>query len=232
MITLARQDLSHHQSGVSWPHWAREHGPVDRLVYLSGPEVNGWATPRHIGGVFTTRAADVMGLRSWDDAREGVASGDPWVIFDIEKAVRMLLRQSPLAYRLFASHVCLHEVLPLDRLFVLNAAVCAKMVRNIALEAQNAASRTNRMDALLAQLANLTSAWALARGQADLHAQTILPTHPEWGKLDLNDVDALKFAVKRFAEELLVSEVALPESPADYDGLSRWLVQRRIQTLT
>ena len=232
MITLARQDVTRHETGVSWPHWVRDNGPVDRLVCTSGLEAVGWPTPRGVCGAYTTPIDAVLGLKAWDDAREGVVVGDPWVIFDIEKLVRMLLRQSPIAYRFFASHVCLHEISTMDRQRILNSAVSAQMVRNIAIEAQNELPSLTRRGALLEQLASVTTGWALARGIADLHAETILKTHPEWSDLDVTNREDIRRAATALAADLLTTEVALPVAPSDYDGLSQWLVQRRLQTLT
>ena len=232
MITLARQDVLLNDVGVSWPHWARENSPVDRIVMISGTEVHGWRTPRHIAGISTAPAAQVLGLHAWDDAREGLAIGTPWVIFDIEKLVRMLLRQSPLAFRVLASHLCAVNITPIDREFILNAAVTQQLVRNIGIESKNTIKTTQRRDDVLGVLAELAGGWALARGHVDLHAAAVLGTHPEWHDLDLeSDVDVRR-AISSLADELLNIEAVLPERPANSDGLSTWLVNRRLQTLS
>lgn len=232
MITLARQDVLLNDVGVSWPHWARENHPVDRIVMISGTEVHGWRTPRQIAGISTAPATQVLGLHAWDDAREGLAIGTPWVIFDIEKLVRMLLRQSPLAFRVFASHLCAVDIAPIDREFILNAAVTQQLVRNIGLEAKNTITTTHRRDDVLGILAELAAGWALARGHVDLHAAAVLGTHPEWNDLNLESDADVRRAILSLADELLNVGAALPELPADYDGLSTWLVNRRLQTLS
>lgn len=226
MISLDRPDVVLNDFGVSWPHWVREHGPVDRIALISGPEVHGWATPRQIGGYYTNSATRVLGLAAWDDAREGVASGAPWVIFDTEKLLRMLLRQSPLAFRILASHVCTLDVLPADRQFLISAAVTRQMVLNIAAEGSSPSSP--RRDSELQTLAELTIGWALARGHADLHAASLLATHPEWSDVDLENRSDVARAIAALRLELQTSQVALPNQPADYEGLSRWLVERRL----
>ncbi len=232
MITLARQDVLLNDVGVSWPHWARDNSPVDRIVMISGTEVHGWRTPRQIAGIATAPAPQVLGLHAWDDAREGLAIGTPWVIFDIEKLIRMLLRQSPLAYRVLASHLCAVDIAPIDREFILNAAVTQQLVRNIGLEAKNTIATTHRRDDVLGILAELAAGWALARGHVDLHAAAVLGTHPEWNDLDLESDADLRRAILSLSDELLSLEAPLPERPADYDGLSTWLVNRRLQTVS
>jgi hypothetical protein len=199
---------------------------------ISGTEVHGWKTPRHIAGISTAPAAQVLGLHSWDEAREGLAIGTPWVIFDIEKLIRMLLRQSPLAYRVFASHLCAVNTAPMDREFILNAAVTEHLVRNIGIEAKNTVESTHRRDDLLGVLAELAAGWALARGHADLHAAAVLGTHPEWNALDLESGTDIRRAILSLSDELLTTEIALPDHPSDYDGLSKWLVNRRLKTVS
>lgn len=227
MIALDRQDVQLNDFGVSWPHWVRDHGPVDRIAVIAGPEVHGWPTARQIGGFISTPASTVLSLKQWDDAREGVILGAPWVIFDIEKLVRMLLRQSPLAFRIVASHVCAHEVNPADRRYLLQAATSAQLVRNIA--AESASPQSRRKDTQLNTLAELTAGWALARGHADLHAATVLGSHPQWAQLDTSSPDDVARAIDALRLELQTCDVALPEQPSGYDGLSRWLVDRRHQ---
>lgn len=227
MIALDRHDVQLNDFGVSWPHWVRDHGPVDRIAVIAGPEVHGWPTARQIGGYVSTPADTVLGLKPWDDAREGVVLGAPWVIYDIEKLVRMLLRQSPHAFRIVASHVCAHEILSADRRFLLESAVAAQLVRNIA--AESATPPSLRKDTQLNTLAELTAGWALARGHADLHAATVLGAHPQWAQLDLTNPNDVARAIEALRHELQTCDVALPEQPSNYDGLSRWLVDRRQQ---
>jgi hypothetical protein len=86
-----------------------------RPVYTSlwsGPPIHGYQTPTKLGGVVVHPAETVLGLRAWDDAYEGILTTSdtddtiPWVLFDIEKIVRMMLRQSGLAFEILASPVC------------------------------------------------------------------------------------------------------------------------------
>ena len=64
----------------------------------------GWA-PGRWGGVFVQPATDVLGLRAWEDAWEGVLKDNshPWAMFELEKIMRMLLAGSGLAFDILAS---------------------------------------------------------------------------------------------------------------------------------
>lgn len=84
------------------------------LSAWSGSALHGFESGLRLGGVFVESADVVLGLRSWNDAREGVlnASGSmgaaeavPYAIFEVEKIVRMMLHQSGLAFEILASPV-------------------------------------------------------------------------------------------------------------------------------
>lgn len=54
-------------------------------------------------GCYVTDAATALGLRPWDDAAEGRQGQAAWVLFDVEKLVRMALHQSGLAFEALCS---------------------------------------------------------------------------------------------------------------------------------
>ena len=96
---------------------ARGIPPVYLSIY-SGPELLGHPSPTKLGGVVVHGASTVLGLRAWDDAYEGVmarseAQSAPWVLFDLEKIVRMMLHQSGLAFEMLATPLALSEGSPL-----------------------------------------------------------------------------------------------------------------------
>lgn len=92
--------------------WLESRGvPPVHLSVWSGPALEGYPTKTRIGGVFVQPASTVLGIRAWDDALEGVFTTDggetvPWVLFDLEKIVRMMLRQSGTAFEILASPIC------------------------------------------------------------------------------------------------------------------------------
>lgn len=84
------------------------------LSVWSGSAVHGFDSRLRLGGVFVAPADVVLGLRSWNDAREGVVGASellgakqsvPYAIFEVEKIVRMMLHQSGLAFEILASPV-------------------------------------------------------------------------------------------------------------------------------
>jgi hypothetical protein len=77
------------------------------LGVMDGPQVVGHDAPWRLGGIIIQPAHIVLGLRPWEDAFEGVitppdAAPIPWVCFDLEKIIRMMLHQSGLALTLLA----------------------------------------------------------------------------------------------------------------------------------
>lgn len=83
--------------GGDYEAWAAAHRKAP--IWLA--EVELAATSRLVG-VFVTPATEVLGLRAWDDADEG-ADPAPWVLFDVEKLIRMALHQSGLAFEALTS---------------------------------------------------------------------------------------------------------------------------------
>ena len=55
------------------------------------------------GGVFVAPAASVLGLKAWEDAYEGLYRERPWVIFELEKILRMMFAGSSLALEILGS---------------------------------------------------------------------------------------------------------------------------------
>jgi hypothetical protein len=92
--------------------WLASRGvsPVHLSIW-SGDVLQGYQSQTKIGGVVVHPAETILGIRAWEDAYEGILSADggqssaPWVLFDVEKIVRMMLRQSGLAFEILASPI-------------------------------------------------------------------------------------------------------------------------------
>lgn len=224
MLEFAQHDHDVIALGVSWPHWSQRHLPLDRLVLSGGEAVNGIETPIRVAGVWTEPTASVLSLRTFDDAREGIIMGSPFVHFEMEKVLRMALRQDVFAFEIFASHAVLHEVLPFDRREILRQTVCQELVDNLVKEALWRPWATLRSESLHAAATLLCSAIALSRGVVTLHVPTVF----DLLNLTLPEDDQGWRAIQN---ELLnaVQTGHLGDQPPGEAQLNDWLVERRLK---
>lgn len=224
MLEFAQHDHDVIALGVSWPHWSQRHLPLDRLVLSGGEAVNGIETPVRVAGVWTEPTASVLSLRTFDDAREGIIMGSPFVHFEMEKLLRMALRQDVFAFEILASHAVLHEVLPFDRREILRQTVCEELVHNLAKEALWRSWSTLRGENLRAAAALLCSAIALSRGVVTLHVPTVFTLL----NLDLPADDATWRAHENTLRNA-VERGNLAATPPGEELLNDWLVERRLK---
>lgn len=233
------------------------------LPFLSawaGSELHGFDSPLRLGGVFVESADVVLGLRSWNDAREGRLQGPggapiPYAVFEVEKLVRMLLGQSGLAFEVLASPVVFetHSSLagaafPARR--IVKAAVTSGLLhhyRDVAragLAHMIAAKGQGARPADVNQLvrAALTGK-ALMRAQVDFDLTRLLAEHapPGFAELlaatqadDLTEpawLDSFEHKMKGVLSALVPEDAALPSQPSDYDWLHDFVIAARLARL-
>lgn len=246
--------------GATWPTWAARHEPPARFVSLwSGRPVHGFGSPSRVGGVVAQPAELVLGIRSWEDAfeetfeLEGHDAPVPYVLFEIEKIVRMMLHQSGLAFEILASPVHLVEgrtaqasAEPFPARRVVRAAVTKEIIhhyRDVAggwldrLEEAGGRGATGA-DALDIIRHALTGV-GLMEGRAQLHIWTLVERHGSDAlegllrevegsdTLDPEVVEELCDHGRTLVAQLDPDQADLPDRPADYDWLDALVVALR-----
>ena len=206
----------------------------------SGPDVCGVDAPARLGGVFVTPADVVLGLRGWPDAHEWVdpTTGAPVALFDLEKIIRMMLRQDGLALHILGASG-LHGPPDGEGSSLARAVVHACLHRGIARH------YTDLVRGLQARPFHAWSAGALApvitgaalvsqgvfgldvRALADLWPDSAVRASVE----DPQDERAAQAALAACAARLDPQRSVLPERPTDYDAACRMLVEQRLQAM-
>jgi hypothetical protein len=198
------------QLGADEVAWAHEHSPV--WIAARSDE------SRRFGGVFVTPARRAMGLRGWEDAHEGTTdTGDPWVLFDLEKLIRMALRQSGLAFEFLTSSVTWSpDSFPARKLAE------SAITRDVAQYYADVARPLLDSDTPDRwRWRSLLTGWALAtRGEVS-HDLSTLQRLAEVDEPSSDDAG-------RLLEEMRAGE-ALPKTPSDYDWLNEMLVDARME---
>lgn len=93
-------------ASIPLPEPSRSLPPLLHAGWWGGPACEGIAmAPARFGGIVVQPAEVVLGLRGWEDAFEGILAGSntPYVFFELEKIIRMMLRQSPMALEILAA---------------------------------------------------------------------------------------------------------------------------------
>lgn len=203
-----------------------------RTCLIGGAEFDGFeGFDAFHAGIWQEPTSSILGLRALDDAREGTAP-HKYAAFELEKVLRMLLRQSPLALQIFTSPVLTSTPVwePPELEALVNDAVSRRMVDNFVSMSQSAldrhASSTNRahvwaLEALRWGLA----ARALTDGIVEFELDR-LTGHYEL-TIDGLESEALCQRANESGELALKSSSRLPEGPRGYDQLSTWLIDRR-----
>lgn len=195
------------------------------LAEVMSPAVNGHSVRRRFGGVYSETARTVCGLRSWDDTREDVIDGEPWALFEVEKLVRMLLRQSGLAFELLASSRTAGGTFPARE--IVRAAVTREIVAYYQDVARPLVEATPATDELWRWRSLLTGLLLTRTGDVSLHLDTLLDAtgapRGAAGEVPASDVVADAFA------ELDVRGAALPATPSDYAWLDEVVATLRME---
>lgn len=211
------------------------------LAEIDGSKVTGPEADSRFGGVFVAPRETVLGIRLWRDVHEAVESDEAgsvsWGIYEIEKIVRMMLHQSPLAFEILASPAFVgdfrSEAFQPRR--VVEAAVTSDILKAYAQEAQglfeSAEARSSSAVAVRGLRQALVGA-VLATGAVLTRLDVLL----EWYASDelSNAVEARETSsILRYGRSILEdlrSETSpkLPESPSDYDGLDALVVEKRM----
>ncbi len=231
--------------GVSTAAEAVDSTGVQPLWFaqIDGPEFTCEGVDTRFGGVFVAPRETVLGIRLWRDVYEGVeAVGDAqvhWSIYEIEKIVRMMLHQSPLALEILSSGAAVERFASsrFQPRRVVEAAVTSDILTALVDDADGfltspEASSSRRV--AIRGLRRVLMGLALAEGVVATRLDDLL----EWrGSEELADAaatgeaDAISTCGRELLEDLrAVDAPALPESPADYDGLDDLVVDMRMAT--
>ncbi|MEM1348445.1 MAG: nucleotidyltransferase domain-containing protein [Myxococcota bacterium] len=223
------------------------HDPPPVFVSLwSGPSVHGFrASPERIGGVVVQPAHVVLGLRGWEDAFEGVLDhGTPYVLFDLEKIIRMALRQSTLAMELLSAPIVHHAAPEFSPRDIVAGLITRQLVRAYDQMTRDVGEIIARRDAsgALCRVREMLTGATLARdGVFSLHIDDLVQN---WASDELSVMvqamrrgvaleedqwSALERELKDVRARLSLEAVeALPEQPTSYDAVHDALVAMRL----
>jgi predicted nucleotidyltransferase len=229
-----------------WSAWAVDHAPPALFLSAwSGSESYGFDSPLRLGGVLAQPADVVLGIRAWEDAFEGTldleehGSPVPFVLFEVEKIVRMMLHQSGLAFEILASPAILFDQdFPAQR--IIEAAITSDILhhyRDVASSTMRRLVESKGQGATPADTLDVArhalTGRALAQGRV---AFDVWELADEFGvKALLRDVEAaerldptLLAEVSKQVDELLdgcqPDRAQLPANPQDYDWLNDLVV--------
>lgn len=194
------------QPADGWP-W----GVAADVVFAASLDLG---APRCVG-CFVEPARTVLGLRAWDDVREGPTG---WAVFEVEKFVRMALRQSGLAFEALVAPATWSR--DFDARAVAQDAVTTSIFdhyRDVAYDLESDTFATWRWRSLL------TGVLLATRGQVSLDLPTLCR---ELGAS--NAPDAAEIAA--FRHQLPASTAPhahLPDRPGGFDRLNDLVVALR-----
>ncbi len=238
--------------GMDWAQWAGDQRPPAHFLALwSGRAVHGFTSPERVGGVVVQPADVVLGIRSWDDAFEGIlevaqwGNAAPFALFEVEKIVRMMLHQSGLAFEILASPAVLHDAdFPARR--IVDAAVTRGVLHHYRDVAQGQIARLERAQGQGVRPADLLdiarhalTGVALADGLVDFHLWELVDAYgsstlegllreaPHDAKLDDGYRADFARAVESLIERIDPDAAKLPDNPEDYDYLNDLVVTQR-----
>lgn len=209
-----------------WQSWAAERPAAP--IWLAELHLSDESS--RFGGVFVTEPRTVMGLRGWDDAREGIRAEIPWVLFDLEKIVRMALHQSGLAFEILTSPVCDPQSdFPSRR--VATSAFHAGLVsyyRDIALPLVEGTSTE------FWRWRSLLTGWLLSTSGLVSHRLPELITRTNDDSLrglvdDGSPTVPSATTARHYIDEMVASAHSLGSGPADYDWLDEFVFTRRME---
>lgn len=215
---------------VDWSRWSELARAQPRWVaQISGPEVNGHDAPRRFGAVFVAPARVVCGLRAWDDAVEGVDSSGPWVAYEAEKIVRMMLHQSGLAFEILASSRVSTEDFPARR--IAEAAVTRQIVGYYRDIARSMVADAARAAELWRWRSALTGLALAHHGVVSTRLETLLEVLSDSALKPLGEGEPpVRQSAAKLIEALDDFGTILPEQPADYEWLDEWVAAERLGT--
>lgn len=224
------------------------------LAWRAGPLAEGLPTHPALGGVVIQPAAVVLGLRGWEDAFEaplpGVSPPALCACFDLEKLLRMALRQSGLAAETLASPACaagLEAGAHTARRALAQAAtrglihhyldVTRQVVHDLSrgdatrwgVPAVLRCARECLTGARLAERGELVLGWSALREGAeddtlDALITALLDGQPPRGEL----AEALGASLDTQRARMVPDRSPLPERVPDYDALQALLVRARL----
>jgi hypothetical protein len=211
------------------------------LARTDGPEVTGGEADPRFGGVFVAPRETVLGIRLWRDVHEAVESDGAgpvsWSIYEIEKIVRMMLHQSPMALEILASpaFVGSFKSEAFEPRRIVEAAVTSEILQAYAQEAEGfleSADARSSNPAALGGLRRALMGEALAKGAVLTRLNSLLEWYASGELSDAVEADETP-AILRHGRSILddlrsETSPTLPEAPSDYDGLDALVVERRM----
>lgn len=241
MLTLTAQpDTSRLPSSTGHP-FARLLG----WAAISSPQLHGFASARQpqFGGVGVHATRTLLGLRAWRDTWEFADAHHTCVIFELEKLLRMLLRQSTLAAELIAALPDLPGATLLDHAITRHmpsAYAQSAQQTHLALRSSHATLATQ--DALHALRLLLTGAVLATQHHMCVHLPTLLTLWDDAALIALVEDTSLEHSIhatlaQRFATHfdtilpVLTSDSprnCLPAAPTGYDALNEFLITQRL----
>lgn len=259
------------QTGIQdWAGWGRAQ-PVAAsfLSAWSGPGVHEIPTPWRLGGVMVHPAKTILGIRAWNDAHEGLLSaapeagalfendapmpapGVPFVLFDLEKIVRMMLHQSGLAFEILASPMVLlseSSAAAFPARDIIQAAITAEILeyywdiaRGSLWQMLEAGGQGVGMDDVNNAIRHALTGVLLSRGEVEFRLPTLLARCQvsciaalaadldSQAARDPGYLKELYAAVDDLIEKTRAEDCVLPVQPLDYDALNDLVVSLRQQ---
>jgi hypothetical protein len=222
--------------------------PFARLLgwaAFSSPHLHGFASTRQprFGGVGVHSAHTLLGLRAWRDAWEHADTHHASVIFELEKLLRMLLRQSTLAAELIAALPDLPGAAVLDHAITHHMPVAyAQSVRQAHLALGSHHTPLATQGALHALRLLLTGAVLATQHHMCVHLPTLLALWDDADLIELVDEaspdrDLGPALAQRLTTHfdailpVLASDSprkCLPAAPTGYDALNEFLITQRL----
>lgn len=241
-------------SGGEWPEWfsGLPRQPEFAVVW-SGPSVNGHSgAPVRVGGYFVEPPESVIGLRPFDDAIEGTVELEslerpvPYVFFEFEKILRMMLHQSGLAFEILSSPHWLYgadEENPCSEArAIVECAATGDLLAHYREVTDGSlddlrSERDLSVGEILRMFRSLLTGVAAGRGRSSLDLRVLaealdvstvseIVSKPVQSKVHSGRSALLEEAEALFAQ-LDSGESALPQHPDGYDDLNEVLVRKR-----
>ena len=191
-------------------------GPIE----LAGSKLwEGPALNAHVG-CFRVPFDTYASLRGWDDAPQGVDQSKFWTFFEIEKLIRMALRQSVAAFEVLC---CSTEQALELRSEILSSSATQQLCVNLLESAQGSLLRGEKGRAhILCHSGLALHHHGVASIEASALADTLSGQYVKPEMFGASDIE--------HALQTLGTPSKLPARPSDYDGLCTRLINIRKQT--
>lgn len=178
-----------------------------------------------MAGIFVERAETVLGLKAWEDAHEGTTTGaKAFVFFEAEKVIRMLLRQSTLAFETLATRRLIHGD-PDLALRLLEAGLTNQIIPHY----RDIVGHKLKNWSSLTQLQRQVAARQLYTARA-LHQHGVIAFEEESFSQLFEDFSLEKSTLESIHLQLESPSKLLPVEPSGYDTLHQILIALRLRS--